>query len=151
MNVLAICTDSFNTARSNLRRYLSEKMESVATNFVGYLIAMPAVQRVIVQEFTSRSTPMCRALEEAVESAHRDIDVDDLSGFEREVERLIESAFQEGVHVDTIRDLDDAVETIIEESSTIGSLIADAVKTHLDDDEVLVDRIIHEVATRLSR
>lgn len=103
----------------DLRKRTQNRREQFLLALVKEAIKIPAVQHAIADEFSS-NTPMCRVLDQAVESRmdHVEVEADDVVHLESTVEGCIERYFNGNdfsLDAEQVNDLDDAIEKVVEE------------------------------------
>jgi hypothetical protein len=124
-------TQFFAMARKQ-RAHVEALLGNVAVRVVSWAFEQPNVQHAFVKHVTC-STPIGQALNEQirdVSEATGSTVLKTLEGLERFVESSIEDFMRNNdcdVRADNIKDLDEAVETIIQDSSTIVNGLCDAV------------------------
>jgi hypothetical protein len=126
-----------------IRQWFYNFVERKTAQFFYWALSKHMVQKAVVDIFTTRGTPMCRALEEAAESAVEDaqrnwsVNTDDIDDFEREVEDMIENHLK-----DALRDVNRDLERLTDE-------VISAVTTHEKLVEVAATKAVEIIMRRL--
>ena len=120
-----------------IRKRIELKLEQLAIRFFAWAIAKPSVQRVIVEQFEARYTPMCLALSNAInnvlEGEGREVDADNVSGLERYIEHALEQAEFDAKNIQGLEE---------------------AIANHFDKNDLqeeLADAVLAEIANRLTK
>lgn len=114
--------------------------EKAVTAFFRWALSKYAIQQVIADTF-SGSTPMCRVLRDAINSAQITVDADDVHGLDRAIDEEVDRALSSD-HREFTQAVNSAVEEYLQEQF-------DELKKQLVDPEELTDSVARELADRL--
>jgi hypothetical protein len=100
--------------RASLAQRLQDWREQILAESVAWLLSHRAVQHKVADVFSS-NTPMCRVLSDAIESYNRQVELDDIHGFDRALEEAITSCF-ENFDVSEAKGFEETVERAVDQA-----------------------------------